>query len=151
MINKDNISIGIVVSKFNNMITDSLLNGAKSYFVDIFNGSSEKLHIFYVPGAFEIPGTINKLLQSKIKFDSIIAIGAIIRGETPHFEYISSESAHGLAQLSIKADIPIINGIITTNNMTQAINRAKQGNSNKGWESMKVSIEMISTYNEIDK
>ena len=151
MKNESNIYIGIVVSKFNTMITEALLSGAKKAFVDEYGDFNKKLKIFYVPGAFEIPGTIKKMLNSKNKFDAIIALGSVIKGETPHFEYIASESAHGVAQLSISSNIPIIYGIITTDNMKQALDRVKKDDSNKGWQAMKAGIEMISTYHEIDK
>ena len=138
-----NKKIIIVVSEFNKNIIERLVKSAIETFVNN-GGNKNNIKIFYVPGAFEIPSTIKEVLNSQIS-DAIIAIGAVIRGETPHFDYIASEAAKGLMSLSIKSKIPIINGILTTDNVYQAIERSGEKN-NKGCYAMEAALKMIFTY-----
>ncbi len=140
-------SLIIVISEFNEPIIENLLQGAKDAFVH-YGGKKSDLTIYRVPGAFEIPGTIQKILTSQDS-DAIVALGAIIRGETPHFDYVARESAQGIAELSRNARIPIINGVITTNNVIQAKARSKVGGKNKGWESIEAALQTISVYQKI--
>ena len=140
-------SLVIVISEFNQSIIENLLQGAKDAFVH-YGGKKSDLTIYRVPGAFEIPGTIQKILRSQ-DYDAIVALGAIIRGETPHFDYVARESAQGIAELSRNARIPIINGVITTNNVIQAKARSKVGGKNKGWKSIEAALQTISVYQKI--
>ena len=141
------ISIVIVVSEFNQPIIENLLQGALDAFAH-HGGKKSGMHIHRVPGAFEIPGTIQQI----IKFHNphaIIALGAVIRGETPHFDYIAGESAKGIAEISRTSNIPIINGILTTDNAKQAKDRSQVGGRNKGWDAVEAALQTISVYQEI--
>ena len=140
-------SIVIVVSEFNQPIIENLLQGALNAFSH-HGGKESGMHIHRVPGAFEIPGTIRQI----IKFynpHAIIALGAVIRGETPHFDYIAGESARGIAEISRNASIPVINGILTTDTVRQAEDRSEVGGRNKGWDAMEAALQTISVYREI--
>jgi len=142
-----NKKIVIVVSEFNKTIIERLLQGAVNALYH-FGGTNENLIIYRVPGAFEIPGTISQVLKHD-RPDAIIALGAVIRGETPHFDIIAAESANGLSELSRNNDIPIINGIITTDNREQALKRSQIIGSNKGWDAMDAAFKVISIYRNI--
>ena len=140
-------SLVIVVSEFNQLIVENLLQGALDAFVH-HGGKKSDIRIHKVPGAFEIPGTIQQIL----KFNNphaIVAIGAVIRGETPHFDYIAGESAKGIAEISRSSNIPIINGILTTDNAKQAEDRSQVGGRNKGWDAMEAALQTITVYQEI--
>ena len=137
----------IVISEFNSKITDRLLKGAVDAF-SFYKGLESNMKIFRVPGAFEIPGTIQQILHHQ-KPHAIVALGAIIRGETPHFDFVAGESAHGINKLSRNTDIPIINGILTTDNVDQAMKRSEPGGRNKGWDAMEAALQTISVYQEI--
>jgi 6,7-dimethyl-8-ribityllumazine synthase len=139
--------IAIIISRFNEFISSKLLSGAidtlKRHEID-----EKDISIFWVPGAFEIPMLAKKISDPK-KFDAIICLGAIIRGETPHFEYIASEVSKGIANLSIEKEIPIIFGVLTTDNLEQAIERAGTKSGNKGSDAAISAIEMINLYKSI--
>ena len=140
-------NIVIIISEFNIKITERLLKGTVEAFAH-YKGLKSNLKIFRVPGAFEIPGTIQQILLHQ-KPHAIIALGAVIRGETPHFDFIARESAYGLSELSRKTDIPILNGILTTDNADQAMKRSELGVRNKGWDAMEAALQTISVYREI--
>ena len=137
-------SIVIVVSEFNQPIIENLLQGALDSFVH-HGGLKSDINIYRVPGAFEIPGTIVQITKNQPP-DAIVALGAIIRGETPHFDVVSGESARGIAEISRNVDIPIINGILTTDNAKQAKDRSQVGGRNKGWDAMEAALQTISVY-----
>ena len=139
--------INIVLSEFNKKITERLLTGSVDAFSH-YKGLESNLKIYRVPGAFEIPGTIDQILHHK-KPHAIVALGAVIRGETPHFDFVAGESAHGISELSRKTDIPIINGILSTDNIDQAMKRSEPGGRNKGWDAMEAALQTISVYQEI--
>ena len=142
-----NASIIIVVSVFNEKVIENLLQGALDAF-DHHGGNKSNILVFRVPGAFEIPGAIVQIMQNHTP-DAIVALGAVIRGETPHFDFISGESARGIAELSRNSDIPVINGILTTDTAQQAVDRSQAGGRNKGWDAMEVAIQTISVYQSI--
>jgi 6,7-dimethyl-8-ribityllumazine synthase len=130
----------IILSRFNEFIGAQLLEGA----IDCFrkHGVSENdITLVKVPGAFEIPLTAAKLAESG-QYTSIICLGAIVKGDTPHFEYISGSTAAGIQQVSLKYGIPVIFGVLTTNNVEQAIERASTSKMNKGWDAAITAIEM---------
>ena len=137
----------IVMSEFNSKITKRLLQGARDAFSH-YNGSKSNLKTFRVPGAFEIPATIQQIIKQHHP-DAIVALGAVIRGETPHFDFVARESAHGISQISRKIDIPIINGILTTDNVEQALERSELDGRNKGRDAMMAALSMISVYSKI--
>ena len=137
----------LVVSRFNDFITARLLDGA----VDCFNrhgGSDENLTVVRVPGAFEIPLTAARLAKSK-KFDGVICLGAVIRGSTPHFDYIAAEAAKGVAHAAMASEIPVIFGILTTDTIEQAVERAGTKAGNKGWDAMVSAMEMADLFDRL--
>jgi len=139
--------IALVVSRFNDFITSRLLDGA----IDCFTrhgGVVENLTVVRVPGAFEIPLTASKLAKSK-KFDAVICLGAVIRGSTPHFDYVAGEAAKGVAQAALAAEMPIIFGILTTDSIEQAVERAGTKAGNKGWDAMMSAIEMVNLFDKL--
>ena len=140
-------SVVIVISEFNREITENLLKGALDAFSH-HGGLESDIYIYRVPGAFEIPGTIIQIMQNDTP-DAIVALGAVIRGETPHFDFISGESARGIAEISRNTDIPIINGILTTDTAQQAVNRSQVGGRNKGWDAIEAALKTISVYQSI--
>jgi 6,7-dimethyl-8-ribityllumazine synthase len=142
------LKIGITVSRFNSFITTKLLDGAldalKRHGVNL-----DDIDIFWTPGSFEIPAAAKRLAESR-RYDAIVCIGAVIRGATPHFDFIASESAKGIAQVSFNTGIPVIYGVITTDNIEQAIERAGTKAGNKGAEAAVAAIEMANLYKQIN-
>tara|TARA_B100000945_G_C20098391_1_gene464650 strand:+ start:91 stop:540 length:450 start_codon:yes stop_codon:yes gene_type:complete len=141
------IQITIVISEFHSIITERLLNGA----LDAFNAwelNNKEIMVHRVPGAFEIPSTINQIIKNN-KPAAIIAVGCVIRGETSHYDFVAGESARCLADLSLKYNLPIINGILTTENNLQAMERSKLGGNNRGYDAMLATIKMIKVYEKI--
>jgi 6,7-dimethyl-8-ribityllumazine synthase len=141
------LKIGIVVGRFNEFITSKLLGGAedalKRHGVDDAN-----VTIAWVPGAFEIPLVAKKMAASK-KYDAVITLGTVIRGSTPHFDYVCNEAAKGVANAGYQHDIPVIFGVLTTDTIEQAIERAGTKAGNKGWESAIAAIEMADLMKKI--
>jgi 6,7-dimethyl-8-ribityllumazine synthase len=134
------LKFGIVVSRFNDFITKKLLDGAVDGLVR--HGALDKdIEVVRVPGAFEIPLAAKKLAQKK-SIDAVICLGTIIRGATPHFDYVASESAKGIGSVSLETGVPIANGILTTDTIEQAVERAGTKSGNKGWDVALVAIEM---------
>lgn len=133
--------LAVVVARFNELISSKLVGGVEDCFVR-HDGAREELDIYWVPGSFEIPYTAKKLAASK-KFDAIVCLGAVIRGATPHFEYVANEAAKGVAQVGLESDIPVIFGVLTTDTIEQAIERAGTKAGNKGWDAALAAIEMI--------
>ncbi len=145
-LNAVGLKVGIVVSRFNSFISEKLVEGAIDGLVR--NGASDgDITIVRVPGAFEIPATA-KILAGK-GLDAIICLGAVIRGSTPHFDYVASEVSKGVAQVSMEANIPVIFGVLTTDNIEQAIERAGTKSGNKGWDAAVTAIEMMNLYKEL--
>ncbi|MBH0230517.1 6,7-dimethyl-8-ribityllumazine synthase [Halobacillus yeomjeoni] len=141
------LKVGIVVGRFNDFITSKLYEGA----VDALKRhgvNTEDVEAAYVPGAFEIPLVANKMANSG-KYDAVITLGAVIRGSTPHFDYVCSEAAKGVSQASHQSGIPVIFGVITTDTIEQAIERAGTKAGNKGWEAATGAIEMASLMKQL--
>ena len=136
--------IAIVSTRWNHFIVDRLVEGAKDAF-ERHGGNSEDLTHVLVPGAFELPMIVDQLLCSG-KYDAICALGAVIRGATPHFDYVSAEATKGIATMSLKYQKPVSFGLLTTDTIEQAIERAGTKAGNKGFEAMTVVIEMIDLY-----
>ena len=141
--------IAIVISQFNKEISDNLLEGALDEYSQTFEDSPSNVNIFDVPGAFEIPGAIMKILKNNKKYHAIIALGNVIKGETAHFEYISSSVTNSISKISVNSDIPILYGILTAYNYEQALKRSNVKQLNKGGEVMNAAIKTIETYNKI--
>jgi 6,7-dimethyl-8-ribityllumazine synthase len=137
----------IVVSRFNEFISAKLLDGAIDTLIQ-HGVKDTDISVVWVPGSFEIPMTAQRIAASK-KYDAIICLGAIIRGETPHFDFIASEAAKGVAQVAMNSDIPCVFGVVTTDNLEQAVERAGTKSGNKGRDAAETAIEMSNLYAEI--
>jgi 6,7-dimethyl-8-ribityllumazine synthase len=138
----------IVVGRFNAFVVESLLEGA----IDTLKRhgvSEDNIRVIRVPGAFEIPLAVKRLAAQK-KDDAIIALGAVIRGGTPHFEYVSGESSKGVAQVSLDYDLPVANGILTVNSIEQAVERSGTKMGNKGAEAALSALEMVSLLKQLE-
>ncbi|TVM03762.1 MAG: 6,7-dimethyl-8-ribityllumazine synthase [Candidatus Brocadia sp. WS118] len=138
---------GIIVSRYNNFITQRLLDGALDGLAR-HGVKEEDIDIFWVPGACEIPIAALKAAESR-KYHAVICLGAILRGETPHFDYVANESAKGIAHVGLSTGIPTIYGVITTETLEQAINRAGAKTGNKGTEAALSAIEMANLIDQI--
>jgi 6,7-dimethyl-8-ribityllumazine synthase len=139
--------VGIVVSRFNDFITRRLLDGARDCLVR-HGVTEERIEVAWVPGAWEIPGALRRL-EALGRFDALIALGCVIRGATPHFEYVSSGVAHGVAAIGSAADVPVVFGVLTTDTVEQAVERAGTKAGNKGWESALAALEMANLYDRL--
>ena len=143
-LNAEGKKFALVVSRFNDFITDKLLSGALDALVR--SGAKDNdIQIVKVPGAFEIPLVAKKMATQK-KVDAIICLGAVIRGATPHFDYVSAEVSKGIAQVSLDSGVPIIFGIVTTDTIEQAIERAGTKAGNKGWSAAMAAVEMANLF-----
>ncbi len=142
-----NQKIGIIVGRFNEFIGSKLLSGAidglKRHGI-----SEENIEITWVPGAFEMPLIAKKMAKTK-KYDAVICLGAVIRGATPHFDYVSSEVSKGIANVSLETEIPVIFGVLTTDTIEQAIERAGTKAGNKGYEAAVSAIELSNLLKEL--
>ena len=144
---KKEIKVGIVVARFNELITSKLLGGALDT-LKRHEVLEENIEVAWVPGAFEIPLIASKMAKSG-KYDGIICLGAVIRGSTTHYDYVCNEVAKGVATVSLNNDIPVMFGVITTENIEQAMERAGSKAGNKGSESASGMIEMINLIREL--
>lgn len=134
------LKIGIVVGRFNEFITSKLLGGAQDA-LKRHGVNEEDVDVAWVPGAFEIPLIAQKMADSK-KYDAVITLGTVIRGATPHFDYVCNEAAKGVSAAGLKSGIPVIFGVLTTDSIEQAIERAGTKAGNKGWDAATAAIEM---------
>ena len=135
------IRIGIVVARFNEFITSKLLGGAMDGLLR-HNVAEDDIHVAWVPGAFEIPLVASKMAKSG-KYDAVICLGAVIRGATSHYDYVCNEVSKGVASISLENDIPVMFGVLTTDNIEQAIERAGSKAGNKGYDCALGAIEMV--------
>lgn len=134
------LKFGIVVARFNELLSSRLLAGAQDALVR-HGVAAEDIDVAWVPGAFEIPMVAGKLASSG-RYDAVIALGVVIRGGTPHFEYVSSEVSKGVAKVSMDTGVPVMFGVITADTIDQAVERAGTKAGNKGWEAAEAAIEM---------
>ncbi|MCL2529481.1 MAG: 6,7-dimethyl-8-ribityllumazine synthase [Coriobacteriia bacterium] len=144
----DNIKIGIVAARFNEFITSKLLSGTLDG-LKRHDVASDAVEIAWVPGAFEIPLVAAKMAESK-RYDAIICLGTIIRGGTDHYDYVCSEVTKGVASVSLNAGIPVLFGVLTTENIEQAIERAGTKAGNKGYECALSALEMVNLIRELE-
>ncbi len=144
----EGISFGIVASRFNHLLVDRLIEGAMDCILR-HGGVQENIHLVRVPGSWEIPLAVKELINRK-RVDGVIALGVLIRGQTPHFEYIASEVAKGLAMVSLETGKPVSFGIITADTLEQAIERAGTKQGNKGWEAALSTIEMVNLLRNLE-
>lgn len=145
----DNARIAIVAARFNNDVVQSLLTGALNT-LKHHELTDAQVTVVRVPGAYEIPLAANRLAKTG-RFDAIIALGAVIRGETPHFDYVAAECARGVTQVALQQDIPIIFGVLTTNTRDQALARAGGAHGNKGREAALAALEMVTLIRQLER
>ena len=139
--------IALVAARFNSFIVEHLISGSKDALLS--SGADESdIEIFYVPGAFEIPLALKKIASSG-KYDGIVALGAVIRGGTPHFEYVAGECVKGISQVSLDSEVPIAFGVLTVDTVEQAIDRAGANSGNKGAEAAESVIRMINLLEQL--
>ncbi len=138
----------IIVSRFNDFITGRLLDGAVDAIVR-HGGSDDRITVYRVPGSFEIPLLAHKLVSSGLAGDALVCLGALIRGATPHFDYIAGEASKGIATAGLASGIPVSFGVLTTDTLEQAIERAGSKAGNKGWEAAVSAIEMANLYRQL--
>jgi 6,7-dimethyl-8-ribityllumazine synthase len=132
---------GVVVGRFNEFISNKLLSGAIDCIVRN-DGNEDDVTVAWVPGSYEIPLIAKKMAESK-KYDAVICLGAVIRGATPHFDYIAAEVSKGIAHVGLETGVPVIFGVITSDTIEQAIERAGTKSGNKGWDAAQTAIEMV--------
>jgi 6,7-dimethyl-8-ribityllumazine synthase len=144
----EGMKVGIVAARFNEFIVSKLVAGAQDALVR-HDVKEEDIDLAWVPGAFEIPLIASKMAKSG-KYDAVIALGAVIRGSTTHYDYVCSEVSKGIANVSLNSDIPVMFGVITTENIEQAIERAGTKAGNKGYDCAVSAIEMINLIKEIE-
>ena len=140
--------IAIVVARFNSFIVESLLSGAVDTLQRVGNIAAEDITVVRIPGAFELPLAVQRVAASK-KYDAIVALGAVIRGGTPHFEYVSGECVKGIAQVAMQFDLPVAFGVLTVDSIEQAIERAGTKAGNKGGEAAMSALEMINVLEQL--
>ncbi|URZ05322.1 6,7-dimethyl-8-ribityllumazine synthase [Clostridium felsineum] len=145
----ENLKFGIVAGRFNEFIVSKLVSGAMDA-LKRHGAKEEDIELAYAPGAFEIPLISQKLAESG-KYDAVICLGAVIRGATPHFDYVSSEVSKGVAQTSLKTGCPVIFGVLTTDSIEQAVERAGTKSGNKGFDAAVTAIEMANLIKNIEK
>lgn len=141
------LKFAIVAGRFNDLITKELLSGAIDCIVR-HEGSEANVSVVWAPGSFEIPLVAQKLVNTK-KYDAVICLGAVIRGDTPHFDYVASEVTKGIASVSLNSGVPVIFGVLTTNSIEQALERAGTKAGNKGWDAALSAIEMANLLKQI--
>jgi 6,7-dimethyl-8-ribityllumazine synthase len=139
----------IVASRFNEEITSTLVDGAKDALAR-HGAAPDDTDIVWVPGAWELPAAARRLLASE-RYDGLVVVGAVIRGETPHFDYVAGEASRGLAQASADFDRPIGFGLLTCDTMAQAEARAGGSHGNKGWDAALAALEMVDLFNTLDR
>lgn len=143
------LRIGVIVTRFNQFVTDRLLDGALDAFTR-HAGKPEDIRVVRVPGAFELP-LVAKRMASSGDYDALVALGAVVRGETPHFDYVASAASNGLSKVAVECGVPIGFGVLTTETVEQAVNRAGAKAGNKGAEAMMTAIEMANLLKELSQ
>ncbi|MFH1715318.1 MAG: 6,7-dimethyl-8-ribityllumazine synthase [Elusimicrobiota bacterium] len=141
------IKCALVVSRFNEFISQKLLSGAIDALVR-HEVKEEDVDVIWVPGAFEIPAVAKKVAKNG-KYNAVVCLGAVIRGETPHFDYVAAEVSKGIAQVSMESNVPVVFGVVTTENIEQAIERAGTKSGNKGFDSAVTALEMADLYKNL--
>ncbi len=145
----DDLRLAIVISRFNELVTSQLLGGAMDALERLATGECDT-DVYWVPGSFELPGVARRLCASG-RYDGVLALGALIRGDTDHYELLASEVTKGLAQISMHTDVPVSFGVLTCDTLEQALHRAGTKSGNKGAEAMMSLIEMVNLSTVIDE
>ncbi|MGC9364670.1 MAG: 6,7-dimethyl-8-ribityllumazine synthase [Fidelibacterota bacterium] len=149
VLSAEKMRVAIVVSRFNDMVTKELLAGALDC-LKRHGAAEDDIHVYWVPGAMEIPAVAKNVVNTK-KYDGVICLGAVIRGATPHFDIVAAESSKGVARISMESEIPVIYGILTTDSIEQALERAGTKAGNKGWDAALNVIEMTNLVRTIKR
>lgn len=144
-----NAKFGIVVARFNSLVTERLVEGAIDCIVR-HGGDSNNITLVRVPGAYELPVAVQALINSE-KCDAIVALGCVIRGSTPHFDYVAGEASSGVMRAAVEAGIPVAFGLLTCDNLEQALDRAGAKSGNKGWDAALSAIEMANLLDQLNK
>lgn len=139
----------VVASRFNGVVTEKLVEGALAAFRKL-GIAPDDLEVIWTPGAFELPLAAGRLANSG-QFDAVVCLGAVIRGETPHFEYVAGETARGVQQVALESGVPCTFGVLTTNTLEQALDRAGGKHGNKGWDAAAAAVEMASLLDDLPK
>ncbi|HEV2131204.1 MAG TPA: 6,7-dimethyl-8-ribityllumazine synthase [Longimicrobiaceae bacterium] len=139
---------GIAIGRFNEFITRQLLAGARDCLLR-HGVADEDIEVAWVPGAWEVPAALRRLARTG-RFDALIALGAVVRGATPHFDYVAGEAAHGSSAVAAAADLPVSFGVLTTDTLEQAIERAGTKAGNKGWDAALAALEMVDLFARLD-
>lgn len=145
----EGLAIGIIASRFNEFITGKLIEGALDGLVR-HGVDGKKITIAWVPGSFEIPVAAKKFAESG-QYDAVICLGTVIRGETPHFDYVAAEVSKGVAQVSLASNTPVVFGVLTTENVAQAVDRAGTKSGNKGFDAAMSALEMANLFKQMKK
>lgn len=148
IVNNPDARVAIAIARFNTFINNNLLEGARDTLKRFGGLPEEKITVVWVPGAYELPLAVKALAESK-RYDAIIALGTVIRGGTPHFEYVAGECSSGLSNIAMNSNIPVAFGVLTTENIEQAIERAGTKAGNKGSEAALAALEMVSVMKAI--
>jgi len=146
-ITAEGFRFAVVVSRFNDFISSKLVDGAMDALMR-HGAKEEYVHLIKVPGAFEIPLVAKRVAESG-RYDAVICLGAVIRGGTPHFEYVAAEVSKGIAAVALETKIPITFGVLTTDNLEQAIERAGAKSGNKGWDAALAAMEMVNLFKQL--
>jgi 6,7-dimethyl-8-ribityllumazine synthase len=146
-LNAEGIRVAIIASRWNDFVVSRLIGGATDA-IERLGGSTDSITIIRVPGSFELPMAARLAAESK-KYDAIVCLGAVIRGETSHNQYIAAEVFKGIAQVSLQTDLPIALGVVTADNLEQAIDRAGAKSGNKGFEAAMTAIELVNLYRQL--
>jgi 6,7-dimethyl-8-ribityllumazine synthase len=146
-ISAEGFRFGIIVSRFNDFISSKLVEGAMDALMR-HGAQEDQVSLAKVPGAFEIPLAAKKLAGSG-HYDAVICLGAVIRGSTPHFDYVAAEVSKGIATVALETNIPVTFGVLTTDNLEQAIERAGSKAGNKGWDAAMAAMEMVNLYKDL--
>jgi len=142
------LRVALVVARFNPEITEELLAGARAC-LEAHDGGPDDVDVYRVPGAWELPQAAARLTEAGLH-DAVVALGAVIRGETPHFDFISAEATRGLGAVALEASVPVTFGVLTTENRAQARVRADRNEMDKGWEAALAALEMTEVYRRIE-
>jgi 6,7-dimethyl-8-ribityllumazine synthase len=148
LLTADGFRFAIIVARWNDFLTAKLLDGAVDA-LERLGANEDSIEVFKIPGAFEIPLAAQRVAQSG-KFDAVICIAVVIRGETPHFDYVAGEAAKGVTNAALQTGVPVLFGVVTTDTLEQAINRAGVKAGNKGFEAAMSAVELVNLYKTMD-
>ncbi|MBD3257202.1 6,7-dimethyl-8-ribityllumazine synthase [candidate division GN15 bacterium] len=143
-----NVKLGLIVSRFNSLFTDQLLEGALDC-LRRHGADEDSLTVVRVPGAFEIPYVAARMAKSG-DYDTVVCLGVVVRGDTPHFDYIATESSKGIAHIALETGVPVVYGLVTADTLEQAIERSGTKAGNKGWDAALSAIEMVNLYRAME-